>query len=108
LKFSNVSAKILVAIFRVNMLVGRFWGLYIGQTVGDEWDMTDLLPALGSPKCPINIFTLKMTTAVFAEMLDNFQHLTRLIPKSRSFTIIKICLSVVQSFHAYGRVAGTI
>jgi hypothetical protein len=28
------------------------------------------------------IFTLKMATAVFAEMIDNFQHSTQFIPKS--------------------------
>jgi hypothetical protein len=32
-----------------------------------------------------HMFTLKMATAMFAET-DNFQRLTQLIPKSRSFT----------------------
>jgi hypothetical protein len=47
-----------------------------------------LLPALykASKKRPTNIFTLKMATAMSAETLDKFQHSTRLIPESRSFT----------------------
>jgi hypothetical protein len=31
-------------------------------------------------------FTLKMATAMFAKKMDNFQHLTQLIPESQSFT----------------------
>jgi hypothetical protein len=32
-------------------------------------------------------FTLKMATAMFAEMLDNSQHSMQLIPESRSYTL---------------------
>jgi hypothetical protein len=36
------------------------------------------------PKIPNHyILALKMATAVFAEMLDNFQHLMRFIPKAK-------------------------
>jgi hypothetical protein len=33
--------------------------------------------------CSCHIFTLKMATAVFVETLDNFQHLTQLIPEAK-------------------------
>jgi hypothetical protein len=40
------------------------------------------------PKTPNHyIFTLKMTTAVFVETLDNIQHSTHIIHKSRSRTL---------------------
>jgi hypothetical protein len=41
-KFS-VSANIAFTIFRINMLVGCFWKRYIGQAVGSEWNMMDLI-----------------------------------------------------------------
>jgi hypothetical protein len=44
-------------------------------------------PIKGYQKCPINIFTLKMATAIFAERLDNFEYSTWLIPKILSFTL---------------------
>jgi hypothetical protein len=60
----------------------------MGQAVGGEWDTAGLIGGAGaSIKRPINIFTLKMETAMFAETLDNFQHSTRLISESRSFTL---------------------
>jgi hypothetical protein len=93
------------------VLVGHFWKPYIGQAVGGELDLmvliggaekwaaiqldlsmcsstpistmkSNCLPYIRLPKIPSHcIFTLKMTTAVFAEMLDNSQHSTQHIPK---------------------------
>jgi hypothetical protein len=40
------------------------------------------------PKMPNHYtFTLKMATAVFAEMFDNSRHLTWLIPESQSYML---------------------
>jgi hypothetical protein len=46
-----------------------------------------VLPALykASKKCPTKILTLQMVTALFVEMLDNFQHSTWLIPERLKF-----------------------
>jgi hypothetical protein len=65
-----------------------------GEYVGWEF-FGSLLPTPyeASKKYPANIFTLKIATAMFAETLDNFQHSTRLIPESRSFTFSRICFS---------------
>jgi hypothetical protein len=41
----------------------------------------------GFLKHPQNTFTLMMATAMFAETLKNLQHSTRLIPKSRIYTL---------------------
>jgi hypothetical protein len=98
-----VSARIAVAIFRINM-VGRFWKPCIGQTVGGDldlmlliggteeraaiqWEMSMWLRKRGDEKTPKHyMFALKMATTVFTETLDNFQHSTRLIPESRRCT----------------------
>jgi hypothetical protein len=40
--------------------------------------------------------TLKMTTTIFAETLDNFRHSTRLNPESRRFTSTHILLSLTN------------
>jgi hypothetical protein len=47
-KLSNITANIAFAIFRVNMLVGHFLEDFIGQAVGSEWDMMDLIGGAGA------------------------------------------------------------
>jgi hypothetical protein len=100
------------------VLAGHFWKPYIDQAA--EWDITNLigrdcdhheliaacfanqicyilhavccLPYIRLPKIPEeHTFTLKTATAMFAEMSNNFQHLTWLIPENLSFT--KICIT---------------
>jgi hypothetical protein len=45
------------------------------------------LPYIRLPKMPSHyLVALKMATALFPEMLDNFQHLMQLIPESQSYT----------------------
>jgi hypothetical protein len=83
-------------------MVGSSWKPYIGQAVGGELDLmmliggveeqaaiqlevitTYFLPYIRLPKMPSHyVLTLKMGTAVFAEILDNSQHSVQLIPKS--------------------------
>jgi hypothetical protein len=46
------------------------------------------LPYIRQPRLTNKyIFTLRMVTAMFAEMSDSSQYLTQLIPKSQSFTL---------------------
>jgi hypothetical protein len=100
-------------------MVGRFWRPYIRQAVGGVLNLMvlidgteeraaiqllhqsassnptrQLLPALYKDFRNSQLYTLalKMATAMFAETLDNIQLLTRLIPESRSCTIlIQLC-----------------
>lgn len=96
LKFSNVSANILVPIFREIMLVWCFVGNLHRAGSGPcmACDGSDFLPCYHSPptpcpiqpptKSPTNILTLKMAAAMFAETVGNFQHSTQLFPEGRS------------------------
>jgi hypothetical protein len=44
------------------------------------------------PKMPNHYtFTLKMANEVFVEALDNYKHLTRLTPESRSYILNSSC-----------------
>jgi hypothetical protein len=63
------------------VMVGHFWKPYIGQAVGGKLDLMVLIGEAEEP-----VFTLKMATVMFAEILDNFQHLMWLISKSQSCT----------------------
>jgi hypothetical protein len=38
--------------------------------------------------CNFRFFRVKLATAVFADVLDNSQHSTRLTPESRSYTVV--------------------
>jgi hypothetical protein len=94
------------------VVVGHFWKPHTGQVVGGELDLmvliggmeeqdssplfhstslqhqiqlaTHCLPCIRLPKVSSHYtFTLKMTVAVFAETLDNFQHLTCSSPEAK-------------------------
>jgi hypothetical protein len=59
----------------------------VGQAAAGELDVLALIGGAGSSSNPPKtrshyIFDLKITTAVFAETLDNFKHLSLLIPES--------------------------
>jgi hypothetical protein len=75
LKVSQRCGKLTVAIFRVNM----YWlGFFRGHGAGSR--------RLVRRSDPSHL-TLRMTSAIFAEKLDNFQRTTTFIPESRSFTL---------------------
>jgi hypothetical protein len=48
-------------------------------------------------KAKLRMFTLRMTTAMFARTLENSQYTTRLPPESRSFTLNTVRLLCVDS-----------
>jgi hypothetical protein len=54
----------------------------------EEWAAIYCLPHIRLPKTLKQYtFTLKMSSAVLSETLDNSQHSKRLIPESRSYTL---------------------
>jgi hypothetical protein len=59
-----------------------------GGTYSYQWALKCLLYVRLPKMSNQYTFTLKMATAMFTEMLENFQHLTWLIPKSHSCTFI--------------------
>jgi hypothetical protein len=59
------------------VLAGQFWKPYTQQAVGREWDVMNLIGRV-EERAAIQLvmsmlcFILKMATAMFAKMLDNF------------------------------------
>jgi hypothetical protein len=70
------------------VVVGRFWKLYMGQTVGGELDLMALIRGAeerAAIQWEKNVWLKKL--ARFAEKLDNFQYSVRPVPESRSYTL---------------------